>query len=99
MYRPVTNLLKAAVAAASNLPKIQKGALSASDAPVTSSLVRHRLPDGEGYAMRARTLPSSNMLIKTALLGFGLAFELPEVVARIDMLGASPPLLIYIGLY
>ena len=49
--------------------------------------------------MRARTLPSSNMLIKTALLGFGLAFELPEVVARIDMLGASPPLLIYIGLY
>ena len=49
--------------------------------------------------MRAQTLPSPNALIKTALLTFGLAFEFPEVVARVKMLGASPPLLLYIGLY
>ena len=49
--------------------------------------------------MRAQILPSPNTLIKTALLVCGLAFELPEVAARVEMLGASPPLLLYAGLY
>lgn len=49
--------------------------------------------------MRAQTLPSPNTLTKTLLLAFGLAFELPGVAARIVMLGLSPPLLLYTGLY
>ena len=49
--------------------------------------------------MRAQTLPSPDTLIKTLLLAFGLAFELPEVTARVVMLGLSPPLLLYAGLY
>lgn len=49
--------------------------------------------------MRALSLPSPNTLTKTALLAFGLAFELPGVVARIVMLGLSPSLLLYASLY
>ena len=49
--------------------------------------------------MRAQTRPSPNTLIKTLLLAFGLAFELPGIAARIAMLGLSPPLLLYAGLY
>lgn len=49
--------------------------------------------------MRAQSLPSPNALIKTALLAFGLAFELPEITQRIVMLGMSPRLLLYAALY
>lgn len=49
--------------------------------------------------MRAPSLPSPNTLAKTVLLAFGLAFELPGIAARIAMLGLSPPLLLYAGLY
>lgn len=49
--------------------------------------------------MRALTLPGPDTLIKTVFLAAGLAFELPEVAARVTMLGASPELLLYAGLY
>ncbi len=49
--------------------------------------------------MRAQTKPSPKTLIKTLLLALGLAFELPEIAARIVMLGLSPSLLLYAGLY
>ena len=49
--------------------------------------------------MRAQTMPSPKTLIKTLLLALGLAFELPEIAARIVMLGLSPSLLLYAGLY
>lgn len=49
--------------------------------------------------MRAQILPSPRTLTKTILLAIGLAFELPDVAARVAMLGLSPPLLLYAGLY
>ncbi len=49
--------------------------------------------------MRAKILPSPRTLTKTILLASGLAFELPEVAARVTMLGLASPLILYAGLY
>lgn len=49
--------------------------------------------------MRAQILPSPRTLTKTILLVVGLAFELPDVAARVAMLGLSSRLLFYAGLY
>lgn len=49
--------------------------------------------------MRAQSLPSQRTLTKTILLVIGLAFELPDIAARMAMLGLTPRLLIYAGLY
>lgn len=49
--------------------------------------------------MRAQNLPSPRTLTKTILLAIALAFELPDVSARVAMLGLSPPFLLYAGLY
>ncbi len=43
--------------------------------------------------------PEARLSIKTILLAIGLAFELPEIAARIAMLGLSSGLFFYAGLY
>lgn len=49
--------------------------------------------------MRAQSLPSPGTLTKTILLVIGLAFELPDIAARVATLGLSFPLLLYASLY
>ena len=49
--------------------------------------------------MRAQSLPSPGTLTKTILLVIGLAFELPDIAARVATLGLSFSLLLYASLY